>query len=524
MKNSNAINGSIDFIESRLTEALDVDELARQAFFSKTHYQRLFRAIVGEPVMEYVKNRRLQLACGDVYAGSSGILDIALRYGYESHEGFTRAFKAYFGVTPSDYRKCSIPNETEVVVMLSKELLNRIGQNAERTSAVLSNFIEEAEKLVALANNTAKSAGAKGTTTTILAKELSNLVKRMEQVRNENVRNLTTGSTSTFEMFDKIFALIRCIDDGAFQMNLLRFISGIESGRISPPKDEFEAIDAGYAKLCSLFVDNKEHMITLMNEAVELLHEDIKQEAANCVEACIREVNKAVETGENTAASAQAAAETLGQRGRAFSHIAKEVSASTDVLRKVTEDFKNIHDLSTVLSQLANTVYNMKMNGFNASVEAARTGNSAECLAASEKIMNYAGVLQRVYHECEVLCDKYKRFMELTKQNGNQCEHALTEKHIDDIIFQSRILSSQLALESERANHETFRALTQTVTTADTDLVKTRNLAQYHEAITEFLQELKKEVSALETGGSFACFAKEYEYFLKRISYLIENR
>ena len=142
MKNSNAINGSIDFIESRLTEALDVDELARQAFFSKTHYQRLFRAIVGEPVIEYVKNRRLQLACGDVYAGSSGILDIALRYGYESHEGFTRAFKAYFGVTPSDYRKCSIPNETEVVVMLSKELLNRIGQNAERTSAVLSNFIE----------------------------------------------------------------------------------------------------------------------------------------------------------------------------------------------------------------------------------------------------------------------------------------------------------------------------------------------------------------------------------------------
>ena len=54
--------------------------------------------------------------------------------------------------------------------------------------------------------------------------------------------------------------------------------------------------------------------------------------------------------------------------------------------------------------------------------------------------------------------------------------------------------------------------------------MKTRNLAQYHEAITEFLQELKKEVSALETGGSFACFAKEYEYFLKRISYLIENR
>ena len=44
-------------------------------------------------------------------------------YGYDSHEGFTRAFKAYFGVTPSEYRKCSNQNEMEVVVMLSNEVL-----------------------------------------------------------------------------------------------------------------------------------------------------------------------------------------------------------------------------------------------------------------------------------------------------------------------------------------------------------------------------------------------------------------
>ena len=118
MKKSNAIDGSIDFIESRLTEAIDVGELAQRAFFSKTHYQRLFRAIVGEPVMEYVKNRRLQLACRDVRAGNTGILDIALKYGYDSHEGFTRAFKAYFGVTPYEYRKCINKNEMVVFVML----------------------------------------------------------------------------------------------------------------------------------------------------------------------------------------------------------------------------------------------------------------------------------------------------------------------------------------------------------------------------------------------------------------------
>ncbi len=459
MKKSNAIDGSIDFIESRLTEAIDVGELAQRAFFSKTHYQRLFRAIVGEPVMEYVKNRRLQLACRDVREGNTGILDIALKYGYDSHEGFTRAFKAYFGVTPSEYRKCSNQNEMEVVVMLSNEVLKRIGQNAEKTSAILSNFIGEAEKLAALANKTAEEAGEKGATTAIVANELNNIVRRMGQIRNENVRNLIAGGTSSFEMFDKIFALIRCIDEGAFQMNLLRLFCGIETGRISPPKDQFEA--------------------------VELLDEDIRQEAAKCVEACVREVNKAVGIGDETDVSAHVAAKSLGGRGRVFSYIAKEVSASVNMLKSVTDDLKNLNDLSTALSKIANTAYSMSINGFNASVETAREGSSAECLAATEKIMKYTGVLQTTYHECEVLCSEYERLMELTKRNRRQCEEALTKKHIDDIIFQSRILSSQFALESERINRETFRALTQTAITADTNLVKTRDLAAYRKTIEQ---------------------------------------
>ena len=105
----------------------------------------------------------------------------------------------------------------------------------------------------------------------------------------------------------------------------------------------------------------------------------------------------------------------------------------------------------------------------------------------------------------------------MTKRNGRQYEEALTKKHIDDIIFQSRILSSQFALESERINRETFRALTQTAVTADKNLVKTRDLAEYRNAIAKFLQELNREVSTLEIGGSFAFFAKEYEYFLQHI-------
>lgn len=159
----------------------------------------------------------------------------------------------------------------------------------------------------------------------------------------------------------------------------------------------------------------------------------------------------------------------------------------------------------------------MNINAFNASVETARAGNPAECLAATEKIMKYTGTLQTAYHECEALCSEYERLIELTKRNGKQHEHALAEKRIDDIIFQSRILSSQFALESERTNRKKLRALTHTAITANTNLVRTRNAAEYREAMAKFHQELNKEVSASEIGGSFAYFAKEYEYFLNRI-------
>jgi len=56
------IYDSVSFIESRLSDELNVNYLAEQMFYSKSHYKRLFQAVIGEPVMEYVKKRRLQRA------------------------------------------------------------------------------------------------------------------------------------------------------------------------------------------------------------------------------------------------------------------------------------------------------------------------------------------------------------------------------------------------------------------------------------------------------------------------------
>ena len=515
MDKTNSLGASIAFIESTLTECISVEVLAEQAFFSKTHYQRLFRAVVGQPVMEYVKNRRLQLACRDVLVGKDGILNIALKYGYDSHEGFTRAFRAYFGVTPSEYRKCGKPSETEDIKMLSNEVLNRVGQKAELISATLGSFAESAEKLSAKAYETA---GTKGSGTNIVARELQNLAGRVRQFKDESVKGLHDGKISAFEMADKIFAIMKFLDDMTFQMNLLRFFSGIETGRISPPKNELDALDEGYAKLCSQIVDKKEQMISLMYEAIDFLYSDIKQEAANCLTSAANAIMKAVEEGNDTAASVHAAAEGLGGYGGAFRHISKEVKDTIPALTTMAQKYSCASSLHSILVQHGNLAFGMNICAFNASVETARAGDDVKCAIATDKIMKYAGVLQNTYLECDTLRSEYERLIALTQRSSKYSDQDLVKKRVEDIIFQCGILSSQFALEAERINRDTFRNLAQVTNEAYANLLETRDVAECHKSLSQFLQDLNKEVSELEIGGSFAYFAKEYGYFLNRIS------
>ena len=105
MYENNPIFQSLNMIEERIQEKLTVGAIAESIHFSKYHYQRMFREAVGDSVMGYVARRRMSLAAGELAGTDSTVLEIALKYGYDSHEGFTRSFKAYMGVTPTEYRK-----------------------------------------------------------------------------------------------------------------------------------------------------------------------------------------------------------------------------------------------------------------------------------------------------------------------------------------------------------------------------------------------------------------------------------
>jgi AraC family transcriptional regulator len=98
------IQRSIDFIESNLENDIKIEDAARQAFMASSSYYRMFFALTGRGVKEYIRNRRISKAAREIKTGGS-ILDIALKYGFASHESFTRAFRRAVGVTPSAFKR-----------------------------------------------------------------------------------------------------------------------------------------------------------------------------------------------------------------------------------------------------------------------------------------------------------------------------------------------------------------------------------------------------------------------------------
>ena len=92
------------YIDKNIKEKLSVEKLSSKAGFSPYHFCRVFQWGVGCSIMEYVRKRRLAFAAADL-GSSKLIIDIAFDYGYETHTGFSRAFRVHYGLTPEEYRK-----------------------------------------------------------------------------------------------------------------------------------------------------------------------------------------------------------------------------------------------------------------------------------------------------------------------------------------------------------------------------------------------------------------------------------
>ena len=99
------MNGALDYIEENLTDELDMSLIALKACCSSYNFQRMFSFIADCPLAEYIRRRRLTQAAVELQNTDAKIIDVAVRYGYDSPTSFARAFTALHGLTPSEARQ-----------------------------------------------------------------------------------------------------------------------------------------------------------------------------------------------------------------------------------------------------------------------------------------------------------------------------------------------------------------------------------------------------------------------------------
>jgi len=98
------MNDALEYMEDNLDGEISIEKAARLACCSQYHFQRMFSYIIGVSLSEYLRRRRLTKAALDLQGGDR-VIDVALRYGYDSPTAFNRAFQTLHGVAPSAAQK-----------------------------------------------------------------------------------------------------------------------------------------------------------------------------------------------------------------------------------------------------------------------------------------------------------------------------------------------------------------------------------------------------------------------------------
>lgn len=203
---------AIDYIELNLEEELIIDKISKEAGISKWHFQRVFKSVVGETVKDYTLIRKLSLAAKDLLDSDQSILQISIKYQFESHEVFSRAFKRVFQHSPSDFKKLNKANQAiPQKPRITKEYLEHLFQGVEMEPKII--------QLPAIS-----LVGVKGIVKSVLNPEFSNNFQTIphlwEQLR-EKLKN--SGYT---EIIERV-SLIQALDESKIDSDL-EYFAGIK--------------------------------------------------------------------------------------------------------------------------------------------------------------------------------------------------------------------------------------------------------------------------------------------------------
>jgi AraC family transcriptional regulator len=108
MDSLRSMNNALAYIEEHLTEEIDYSEVSKIAYCSEYHFKRMFSFLAGISLSEYIRRRRLTLAALDLKDRDLRIIDVAVKYGYNSADSFSRAFHSLHGILPSEARSENI--------------------------------------------------------------------------------------------------------------------------------------------------------------------------------------------------------------------------------------------------------------------------------------------------------------------------------------------------------------------------------------------------------------------------------
>ncbi len=131
------IQKAIDYIEENITEKTNYEEIAKRAYSSSFHFQRVFGLMCGITVGEYIRRRKLTLAGKDLLNKKMKVIDVAFKYGYETPESFSRAFFKFHGIMPSQVKQgCSLKSFSRLSVKLNltgeREMKYRIEEKPKK--------------------------------------------------------------------------------------------------------------------------------------------------------------------------------------------------------------------------------------------------------------------------------------------------------------------------------------------------------------------------------------------------------
>ncbi|WP_017348299.1 helix-turn-helix domain-containing protein [Pantoea sp. A4] len=154
------IHDLVDWIEANLTDDLNIESITAKSGYSRWHMQRMFKEITGQTLASYTRKRRLTIAAMALRLTRLSLIDIAVRFGFENQQNFTRVFKSHFMITPGVFRRIpelhfrgfhgriSTEHGSGVAQLITRDELHLCGEVAEWECA-FGEFVPQQANIVA---------------------------------------------------------------------------------------------------------------------------------------------------------------------------------------------------------------------------------------------------------------------------------------------------------------------------------------------------------------------------------------